>query len=90
MVTHDGRVVLLDFGLVTNLDPNQQSIANGPVGTVEYMAPEQAAGRQVGEAADWYGVGVMLYEALTGKMPHSGHALQILVQKQQVEPAPPS
>jgi tetratricopeptide (TPR) repeat protein len=89
MVTRDGRVVLLDFGLVTNLDPNQQSIANGPVGTVEYMAPEQAAGRQVGESADWYGVGVMLYEALTGKMPHSGHALQILVQKQQVEPEPP-
>jgi tetratricopeptide (TPR) repeat protein len=89
MVTRDGRVVLLDFGLVTNLDPNQQSIANGPVGTVEYMAPEQAAGRQVDEAADWYGVGVMLYEALTGRMPHTGHALQILVQKQQVEPEPP-
>lgn len=90
MVTRDGRVVLLDFGLVTNLDPDQQSIANGPVGTVEYMAPEQAAGRPVGEAADWYGVGVMLYEALTGKMPHTGHALQILVQKQQVEPPPPT
>src|SRR5262249_35327140 len=52
------------------------------------MAPEQATGRQVGEAADWYAVGVMLYEALTGQMPHSGHTLQILVQKQQVEPTP--
>ena len=57
----------------------RQSIADGPIGTVEYMAPEQATGRQVGEAADWYAVGVMLYEALTGQMPHTGHALEILV-----------
>ncbi len=89
MVARDGRVVVLDFGLVTNLDPTRQSRAEGPIGTVEYMAPEQATGRQVGEAADWYAVGVMLYEALTGKMPHGGHVLEILMQKQQVEPTPP-
>ncbi len=89
MVARDGRVLVLDFGLVTNLDPSRQSQAEGPIGTVEYMAPEQATGRQVGEAADWYAVGVMLYEALTGKMPHSGHVLQILMQKQQVAPIPP-
>jgi tetratricopeptide (TPR) repeat protein len=88
MVARDGRVVILDFGLVTNLDPSRQSSATGPVGTVEYMAPEQATGRQVGAAADWYSVGVMLYEALTGKMPHTGYALQIMVAKQQVEPTP--
>ncbi|HTJ41134.1 MAG TPA: serine/threonine-protein kinase, partial [Kofleriaceae bacterium] len=89
MVTREGRVVILDFGLVTNLDPTRQSTAAGPIGTVEYMAPEQATGRQVGEAADWYSVGVILYEALTGKVPHNGHALQILVEKQQVEPTHP-
>jgi eukaryotic-like serine/threonine-protein kinase len=88
MVTTEGRVVILDFGLVTNLDPAGQSSVAGPIGTVEYMAPEQATGRHVGEAADWYAVGVMLYEALTGKVPHLGHALQILVEKQQVEPVP--
>ena len=86
IVTRDGRVVILDFGLVTTLDPARQSIADGPIGTVEYMAPEQASGRQVGAAADWYSVGVMLYEALTGQMPHKGHALEILLHKQQVEP----
>ncbi|HTM22745.1 MAG TPA: protein kinase, partial [Kofleriaceae bacterium] len=88
MVTAEGRVVILDFGLVTQVDPAGQSSATGPVGTVEYMAPEQAVGRGISEAADWYSVGVMLYEALTGKVPHVGHALQILVAKQQVEPAP--
>src|SRR5579862_6679883 len=89
MITREGRVVVLDFGLVTNLDPSRQSSVAGPIGTVEYMAPEQATGRHVDAAADWYSVGVMLYEALTGAMPHVGHPLQILVGKQQVEPTPP-
>jgi hypothetical protein len=89
MVTNEGRVVVLDFGLVTNLDPSRQSSVAGPIGTVEYMAPEQATARHVDGAADWYSVGVMLYEALTGAMPHVGHPLQILVGKQQTEPTPP-
>src|SRR3569623_939336 len=83
------QLVVFEFGLVTHVDPKRQSYAQGPVGTVEYMAPEQATGRQVGEAADWYSVGVMLYEALTGPQPHHGHALQIMVAKQHVVPTPP-
>ena len=57
-------------------------------GTVAYMAPEQAPAAQVGEAADWYAVGVMLYEALTGALPHGGHALQILVREAARRAAP--
>ena len=41
--------MLLDFGLVTDLDPSRPVEAGGPIGTVEYMAPEQAVGRPVGE-----------------------------------------
>jgi eukaryotic-like serine/threonine-protein kinase len=89
VVQPDGRAVLLDFGLVTELDPARQSVGGQPIGTVEYMAPEQAVGRAVTEAADWYGLGVMLYEALTGQVPHGGHVLQILIDKQQVEPIGP-
>ncbi len=85
MVTADGRVVILDFGLVTTVDPQHQSRDGHSVGTVEYMAPEQAAGRSVSAAVDWYSVGVMIYEALTGQVPHQGHALQIMIDKQQVE-----
>jgi len=88
MVARDGRVVLLDFGLVTELDPGQQSIDGRPIGTVDYMAPEQASGRPISEAADWYAFGVMLHEALTGRVPFSGHVLQILVEKQQRVPTP--
>ncbi|HEY5947807.1 MAG TPA: serine/threonine-protein kinase, partial [Kofleriaceae bacterium] len=89
MVSEEGRVVLLDFGLVTALDPARQSVDGRAIGTVEYMSPEQAVGRQVTEAADWYAVGVMLYEALTGDVPHTGHALEILISKQQNEPRAP-
>jgi hypothetical protein len=88
MVSHEGRVVVLDFGLVTALDPARQSIEGRAIGTVEYMAPEQAVGKNVGEAADWYAVGVLVYEALTGDVPHQGHALEIMIAKQQTEPRP--
>jgi eukaryotic-like serine/threonine-protein kinase len=89
MVTTEGRVVLLDFGLITPVDQLQQSIDSHPVGTIDYMSPEQADGRPLTEASDWYALGVILYEALTGRVPHGGHALQVLIDKQQVEPVPP-
>ncbi|WP_426755700.1 serine/threonine-protein kinase PknK [Myxococcus sp. Y35] len=67
MVTDEDRVVLLDFGLVTDLSgtPREELAA----GTPRYMAPEQSAARPIGPAADWYSVGVMLYEVLTGHLP---------------------
>jgi hypothetical protein len=67
MVTDEGRVVIVDFGLVHNLVDHMS--AGGVFGTPAYMAPEQAAGLPVGTAADWYAVGVMLYEALSGRLP---------------------
>jgi eukaryotic-like serine/threonine-protein kinase len=67
LVTAEGRVVILDFGLVQSVAENERRFL--VVGTARYMAPEQAAGAQVGPEADWYSVGVMLYLALTGRFP---------------------
>jgi eukaryotic-like serine/threonine-protein kinase len=91
LVQADGRVVLLDFGLVTQSDPGQNSEGQYyPVGTARYMAPEQAASLQVGPEADWYSVGVLLYEALTGQVPFSGTYSQVLLAKHDAEAPRPS
>jgi hypothetical protein len=90
LVTAEGRVVILDFGLVA--DPvgggvGQTSSAGFITGTPGYMAPEQAAGRPATRASDWYQVGVMIFEGLTGALPFEGSAERVMDEKQ-VHPAP--
>ncbi len=88
-VTAEGRVVLLDYGLVAADQPSQLS-GEVIVGTVSYMAPEQAASTPVTAAADWYSIGTMLYKILAGRLPFNGLPLQILTDKQLYEPRPPT
>jgi serine/threonine protein kinase len=85
-VRPDGRAVLLDFGLATSVDPKQQSTHAMGVGTVVYMAPEQASAGTVGPAADLYALGVCLFEALTGRAPfESEHGIKIMLDKQRAD-----
>lgn len=85
LVTTDGRAVLLDFGLVsdvwgaTRLNP---SVGTRVVGTPAYMSPEQAAGATISAASDWYAVGAMLFEALTGRLPFAGSVVEMMLAKQ--------
>jgi len=51
------------------------------IGTVAYMAPEQGNGEPVSSASDWYSVGILLFEALTGRPPFEGSISQILIAK---------
>jgi len=90
MVAHDGRVVILDFGLATELGrpgaPEGED--DGITGTAAYMAPEQVTTGRGVAASDWYAVGVMLYEALSGVRPYTGPLLQVLLAKRSHDPPP--
>ncbi len=88
-ITAEGRVVLLDFGLVFEVDARHLTDAN-VVGTPGYMAPEQVSSKTVGPEADWYAVGVMLYECLCGRRPFEGASAQVLLAKHYQEVVPPS
>ena len=86
LVTSDGRAVLLDFGLVVEFVAPADARDSRVVGTVDYMAPEQAASQPVGPPADWYAIGTMLYQALTGDLPFRGAPLEVLARKRERTP----
>ncbi len=89
LVTEAGQLALVDFGLSCDIDDERQSTEGQGMGTALYMAPEQAMGDSVRASSVWYAVGVILYVAMTGKLPFSGPPLQVLMDKQQHVPAPP-
>lgn len=92
LVTPAGRVVVLDFGLASEETPGdpEPSSEDSLHGTPLYMAPELFTGGDVGKPADWYAVGVMLYEALVGQLPHQGAVHQLVSQKLFTRPKAPA
>jgi len=91
MLTSDERVVLLDFGLAS---PLNEARLRGPRdvfhGSLIYAAPEQFWGSDAREAADWYAVGAMLFEALTGRVPFHGTLEELVFVKQSRVPPRPA
>ncbi|EAU68384.1 serine/threonine-protein kinase PknK [Stigmatella aurantiaca] len=87
LVTPSGRLVILDFGLAL-----ARGLSGSPAvaGTPAYMAPEQLSPNAVTPASDWYAVGTMVYEALTGQLPYQGGLSDILKAKCLRLPPPPS
>ncbi len=89
LVAPGDRVVLLDVGLVSRLESreSERSRAGSVAGTLQYMAPEQAWG-QITPAADWYSLGIVLFEALSGRLPYEGAAQFRSLRRPPREPVP--
>jgi hypothetical protein len=90
LVARDGRVVIVDFGLAVRLSASGEISRSALQGTPDYLAPELICGEPATVASDWYGVGVLLHEALTGQVPFAGSLQEILAQKITRDPPPPS
>jgi WD40 repeat protein/tRNA A-37 threonylcarbamoyl transferase component Bud32 len=92
LLTRDGQPKVCDFGVAKRLEGSDVRTRSGLlVGTVEYMAPEQAAGSAVGPAADVHALGALLYALLTGRPPYQAASVyETLLRLQSEEPVPPS
>lgn len=84
LVRDDGRVFVLDFGLIASSNlPIVGAAPRGFEGTPAYASPEQCLGEELGPATDLYAVGVLLYESLIGARPFTGDARQLMLDKVQ-------
>ncbi len=95
LMTPEGRLLLTDFGLVKVITEGQTPQARltgegAPVGTPDYMSPEQVIGEDVDGRSDQYSLGVIMYQMITGTTPFQGETpMQIASQHLQISPPSP-
>lgn len=89
MILKDGTIKVADFGIAA-LESAQEKKSDQTVGSVHYIAPEQARGEQPDPRSDIYSLGVVMYEMLTGKMPYDvDTAEQVAMKHITGHPVPP-
>lgn len=89
MLTENGKLKVLDFGIARLLGSARMTRAGNIIGTLEYMAPEQVKGQETDARSDIYALGMMLYEILTGRLPFQTEN-EFELMKLQTEAMPPS
>ena len=78
MFDEEGRIKLTDFGLAKVLSGVDSTTSGAVLGTVQYMSPEQLSGGAVDQRSDLFSLGIVLYEAATGRLPFEGDTPQEL------------
>jgi tetratricopeptide (TPR) repeat protein len=89
MVDRSGRPILMDFGLAFHQGRDRLTGAGSVLGTLAYLSPEQARGRTTDHRSDLYGVGLVLFEMLTGRRPPGDESSSPLALREPDEPCPP-
>ena len=82
MVTDEGGVKIMDFGIARVLGAEQKTVDGRLMGTPAYMSPEQVLGEEVDGRADLYSVGVLLYRLLAGALPFKADSALAMLQRQ--------
>ncbi|MEV0135237.1 serine/threonine-protein kinase [Dactylosporangium sp. NPDC050688] len=89
LVSNDGAVTLVDFGVARSSNVTSVTKVNAVIGTALYMSPEQASGKPISPATDIYALGAVAYHCLTGAPPFTGNSpLEIAIKHLQDEPPP--
>ncbi len=90
MVQPDGNVKVMDFG-IARAKNSHLTQDNSVLGTAHYVSPEQTQGKNLGPTTDIYSLGVVMYEAATGKVPFDGDdAISVALKQVNEQPKPPS
>ncbi len=84
-----GRVLVMDFGLARTLEGDGMTQTGALVGTMDYMSPEQALGKDLDQRSDVFAMGLIFYELLTGKMPYKADSVVASLLKRTQERAAP-
>ena len=89
MLLQDGTIKVTDFGIARFSRSETRTMTDRAIGSVHYIAPEQARGDITDEKTDIYSVGVMLYEMLTGQLPfEADNAVSVAIMQLQTDPKP--
>jgi serine/threonine protein kinase len=88
LITPEGRVKITDFGIARIADQVPLTATGQVMGTVQYLAPEQASGHTATATTDIYSLGIVAYECLAGKRPFTGDS-QVAIAMAQINDTPP-